>query len=351
MEIDERKRRILWALIQDYIASAEPVGSRTLSRRFDLGVSPATIRNEMADLEEMGYIEQPHTSAGRIPSEMGYRYYVDCLMEPLALDQGEADFIQKEIESKANEAKADEAEGAFDHTVHLVSELTKLTSVVISQNRHSTLKKIHFLPYQSCKIIIVTLWDDGKVENSVADIGEEVSDQELQLLTNLFNEKLGTVATGNLKSAVLHEIRNELLQRKNLIDHLLSRMERVLESRDDEALKKVYFGGTLNMINQPEFKNLDKIKDLLGAFEEHKKLVDILPRNYDGVRVQIGSENQEKAFRDCSLITATYHVNGLPIGSFGILGPTRMDYRRVVAMVQFVAESLSYIISRRTFDP
>jgi heat-inducible transcriptional repressor len=346
MEIDERKRRILWALIQDYIASAEPVGSRTLSRRFDLGVSPATIRNEMADLEEMGFIEQPYTSAGRIPSETGYRYYVDYLMEPSTLDQEEADFIRNEITSKI-----DEAESALEYTVRLVSRLTKLTSIAISRNPQSTIKKIHFLPYQAHQIIMLTIWDNGKVENSIVDIGEEVNDQELQILTNLFNDKMGTVTPGNLKNEVLREIRYELLMKKHLIDHLILRLEQIIGHRDDEAAKKVYYGGTLNMIGQPEFKDFNKIKDLFGIFEENKKIIDLVPNNHDGLRVQIGSENQEKVFQNCSLITATYHVNGLPIGSFGIIGPTRMDYGRIMAMVKYVSESLSYIIGRRTLDP
>jgi heat-inducible transcriptional repressor len=298
----------------------------------------------------MGYIEQPHTSSGRVPSEMGYRYYVDYLMQPSALDQEEAELIQNEIASKI-----DEVEDAFSHTARLISHLTKLTSVVISQNRHNTIKKIHFLPYQSNQIIMLTVWDDGKVENSIVDIGEEVSPQELQVLTNLFNDKLGGALTGtltgNLNNAVLREIRSELLEKKNLIDNLLLRIDQFMENRNEEALKKVYVGGTLNMINQPEFKNFDKIRNLFGVFEEHNKIISLLPRNYDGLRVQIGSENQEEVFQECSLITATYHINGLPVGSFGVLGPTRMDYDRVVAMVKFVAESLSYMVGKRTFDP
>ncbi|MCL1853713.1 MAG: heat-inducible transcriptional repressor HrcA [Peptococcaceae bacterium] len=346
MEIDERKRKILWAIIQDYIASAEPVGSRTLSRKYDLGVSSATIRNEMSDLEEMGYIEQPHTSSGRIPSELGYRYYVDYLMEPLALDQGEADLIQNEIASKI-----DEVDNAFAHTASLISRLTQLTSVVISQNRHSAIKMIHFLPYHKPgQIIMLTVWDDGKVENAVVDIGEEVSAQELQTLTNIFNDKVGSVSPGKLKEAVLQEVHNELVQKKYLIDQLLHSVDRMMESQEEEAINKVFYGGTLNMINQPEFKNFDKIKDLFGVFEERNKIIGLLPRHYEGLRVQIGSENHEEVFQDCSLITATYKINGMPIGSFGILGPTRMDYRRVVAMVKFVAESLSFIISSKTFD-
>ncbi|MCL1791626.1 MAG: heat-inducible transcriptional repressor HrcA [Peptococcaceae bacterium] len=347
MEIDERKRKILWAIIQDYIASAEPVGSRTLSRKYDLGVSSATIRNEMSDLEEMGYIEQPHTSSGRIPSELGYRYYVDYLMEPPALEQGEADLIQHEIASKI-----DEVDDAFAHTASLISRLTKLTSVVISQNRHSVLKMIHFLPYHKPgQIIMLTVWDDGKVENSVVDIGEEVSPQELQTLTNIFNDKVGSVSPGNLKDAVLREVHNELIQKKSLMSHLIQSVNKLMEDQEDEAVNKVFFGGTLNMINQPEFKNFEKIKDLFGVFEERHKIIGLMPRNYEGLLVQIGSENHEEVFQDCSLITATYKINGLPVGSFGILGPTRMDYGRAVAMVKFVADSLSFIISSKSYDP
>jgi len=345
MEIDERKQKILWAIIQDYIASAEPVGSRTLSRKFNLGVSPATIRNEMADLEDMGLIEQPHTSAGRIPSDIGYRYYVDHLMEPFTLNPEERERIRTEIALRVSEA-----EDAFEYIVRLVSQITNLASIMLdSQNRQSNLKKIYFLPYEPGQAILVTVKDNGKVDNAVVDIGKETSAEDLQFLANLFNAKINDTPMSLLKQALLQEARSELQRKRQVFDYVLTRLENVLERSDEGVDERIYLSGALNMLNQPEFRNLDKFKNLFGVFEEYQKMRGLLLRGSQGLRVQIGSENQDEVFKGCSLITATYHIDGIPMGSFGVLGPTRMDYSRAVAIVKLVTDSLTHVFSRQAF--
>lgn len=343
MRMDERKQRILRAIIQDYIATAEPVGSRTISRKFDLGVSPATIRNEMADLEDMGLIEQPHTSAGRVPSDFGYRYYVDYLMEPFPLTPEEKDKINADISGRISEV-----EEVIEYTGKLISQITNLTSLVIGPKRKDkALKKIYFLPYEAGKAIMVTVKDNGAVENNLVDIDESTTIEDLQLLANVFNQKISDAPVSNLKQSFLEEIYSALSQKRRMIDSMLGILERALIEESENPQERVYLGGTLNMLNQPEFQDMDKLRSLFGVFEENKKLKTLLQQDQDGVKVSIGLENEEQILRDCSIISATYHINGRQIGSIGVLGPTRMDYRKTITIVDYMTHYLTEILTDR----
>jgi len=345
VEVDERKKKILKAIVQDYIATAEPVGSRTIAKKFELGVSPATIRNEMADLEEMGLIEQPHTSAGRIPSDSGYRYYVECLMDPLVLDEEEKKNINREINSRL-----DEIQEVLEYTGKLISQVTSLTSLVMSpKSRNNILNKLYFLPYEKGKAIMVTVKENGSVENHIVDIGEDTTLEELQVLANIFNEKLGGTRVQDFKKGLLNEICSELSRKRRMIDGMLGILQRMFEEKEDENTERVYLGGILNMLNQPEFKDINKVKNLFSIFEENSKLIELLhpTQKQKGLNVMIGAENPNTAFKDCSIISATYHINGKQVGSIGVLGPTRMDYRKAISIVDYMTKSLTEILTNR----
>jgi len=341
MQMDERKRKILRAIVLDYIATAEPIGSRTIARKFDLGVSPATIRNEMADLEDLGFIEQPYTSAGRIPSDAGYRYFVDCLMDPQALSEEDKETIERESSKRIHEIQE-----VISHTSKLLSELTNLTSIVLGPHKgKSTFGKMHFLPYQPGQVIMVIVKENGVVENHVIDVGENLTADELQQVAGVFNQKLRGYSLGQVKRSLLHEIYSELSEQRLLIDNALDMLRAILDDREGE--ERVYLGGTLNMLNQPEFKDLSKVKTLFKVFEENESLRKLLHPQNEGLNVTIGGENMLKEFRDCSLISATYKVNGLTIGAVGVLGPTRMDYAKVMAIVDFMTRSLTGVLTGR----
>lgn len=345
MKMDERKQKILKAIVQDYIATAEPVGSRTISKKFELGVSPATIRNEMADLEEMGYIEQPHTSAGRVPSDSGYRYYVDALMDPLILNEEEKKNINQEIANRL-----DEVNEVIEYTGKLVSQVTSLTSLVMGpKSRNSVLKRLYFLPYEAGKAIMVTVKENSTVENNIVDIGEDTTPEELQILANIFNEKMSGTRVQDLKKGLLSEIYGELSKKRRMIDGMMSILERLFEDKDMDSFERVYLGGTLNMLNQPEFRDLDKVKNLFSVFEENNKLQELLMVKKDrtGMNITIGAENTDQAFKDCSVISATYHINGKQIGSIGVLGPTRMDYGKAITIVDYMTRSLTEMLTKR----
>lgn len=340
MQMDERKRKILRAIVLDYIATAEPIGSRTIARKFDLGVSPATIRNEMADLEDLGFIEQPYTSAGRIPSDAGYRYFVDCLMDPQVLTEEEKETIERESTKRIHEIQE-----VVSHTSKLLSELTNLTSLVLGpQKGKSTFGKMHFLPYQPGQVIMVIVKENGAVENHIIDVGENITVEELQHVAGVFNQKMRGYSLGQVKRSLLHEIYGELSRQRQLIDNTMDMLREILSDNEEE--ERIYLGGTLNMLNQPEFRDLGKVKTLFKVFEENEPLKKLLHPHHEGLNVTIGGENTLKEFRDCSVISATYKVNGLTIGAVGVLGPTRMDYAKVIAIVDFMTRSLAEVLAR-----
>ncbi|MDO0821896.1 heat-inducible transcriptional repressor HrcA [Desulfosporosinus nitroreducens] len=341
MQMDERKRKILRAIVQDYIATAEPIGSRTIARKFDLGVSSATIRNEMADLEDLGFIEQPYTSAGRIPSDAGYRYFVDCLMDPQVLNPEDMEIIERESTKRINELQE-----VIAHTSKLLSELTNLTSLVLGPHKgKSTFGKMHFLPYQPGQVIMVIVKENGVVENHIIDVGENLTAEELQQVAGVFNQKMRGYSISQVKRSMLHEIYSELSRQRLLIDNALDMLRAILDDNEEE--ERIHLGGTLNMLNQPEFKDLSKVKTLFKVFEENESLKKVLTPRQEGLNVTIGGENTLKEFRDCSIISATYKVNGLMIGAVGVLGPTRMDYAKVIAIVDFMTRSLTEVLTKR----
>lgn len=343
MQMDDRKKKILRAIIQDYIASAEPIGSRTIARKFDLGVSPATIRNEMSDLEELGLIEQPHTSAGRVPSDAGYRYYVDFLMDPPALNVDEKNLIEKETTRRIHEIQE-----IITQTSRLLSQLTRLTSVVVGpQKGKSPFSKLYFLPYQPGQAIMVVVKENGAVENHIVEIGEDVTAEELQEAANIFNQKLQGQTLTQVKRTMLHEIYSELAKQRHLIDNALELLRPILDDVDEEK-ERIYLGGTLNMLNQPEFRDIEKVKSLLKAFEEDGgRLKKLLSTNQEGLTVTIGGENKLEEFHDCSVISATFRLDGEVFGAVGILGPTRMDYAKAMAIVDYTTRSLNKILRQR----
>lgn len=341
MQMDERKRKILRAIVQDYIATAEPIGSRTIARKFDLGVSPATIRNEMADLEELGFIEQPYTSAGRIPSDAGYRYFVDCLMDPQVVNDEEREIIERESTKRIHEIQE-----VVSHTSKLLSELTNLTSMVLGPHKaKSAFGKMHFLPYQPGQVIMVIVKENGVVENHIVDVGENITAEDLQQVAGVFNQKMRGYSLDHVKRSILHEIYSELSRQRNLIDNTLDLLRTILD--DNEDADRVYLGGTLNMLNQPEFKDLSKVKTLFKVFEDNEPLKKLLHPYQEGLNVTIGGENTLKELQGCSVISANYKVNGVTIGAVGVLGPTRMDYAKAIAIVDFMTRSLTEVLTRR----
>ncbi|WP_425057579.1 Heat-inducible transcription repressor HrcA [Sporomusa carbonis] len=338
--LDERKRQILQAIIDDYISTAEPVGSRTIARKYNLGISPATVRNEMADLELLGYLEQPHTSAGRIPSVKGYRFYVDCLLAPPQISDRDIAIIDNWYQTKARRI-----EEVFQETVKILSRITRNVSMVLApQLTQCTFKYLQFLPLDERRSIIVIVTDTGLVENKIIEIPEGLSHEDLIRVANAINSRLGGLTVDRITMAVLEDIQNAILPDPKLFERAVLLLKQALTVEKNE---KVYLSGTTQMLNQPEFRDVDKVKDLLTMLEEDKLLCDILHMaDSDGVVVTIGQENKYTGIHDCSVVQATYRIDGQVVGTVAVLGPTRMEYGKTMAVLKFMQRHLGEILKK-----
>lgn len=338
-----RQRVILGAIVEDYVRSGEPVGSRTLSKHIHISLSPATIRNEMADLEDMGYLDQPHTSAGRIPSQKGYRFYVDNLMtkrgiEPSTLAQLRSLFRQR----------MDELEDLFQQTSRVLSELTQYTAIVLGPKVYQErIRHVQIVPLGvPGRAVAILVTDTGHVEDRYVQFPEDTSADDVVRLVNFLNHRLAGVTVASLKSRMVQEMADELAR-------ILGRYEDALAILDELSQvasppDKAYVGGTANILTQPEFRDVDKVLPLLSLLERTDEAGYVLPDvQGPGVEVRIGHENAIPTLENCTVVSATYSIHGLPAGRIGILGPTRMNYARVVQILEYVADAMTRLLSER----
>jgi len=339
MLLTARQIQILNAIVDNYIRQAEPVGSRTISKREDVNFSSATIRNEMADLEEMGFLEQPHTSAGRIPSQKGYRFYVDHLLNPFELMPKDVRQIRQLFADRYYEA-----EQITNQTAAILSSLTNYTSIVLGYEvKDARLKHIQFIPLNTTTAVAIIVTTTGKVQNKTIQIPDGVPIHEIERLVNFLNFKLVGLPLRELK----HHIHKELtLELQKLLDNYESALQLLEDTFRTEAEERVVLKGTTNIMMQPEFRDVEKVKEILDFLESNDQLLKHFDTSAKGIQVKIGTENMEDAINNCSIISATFHVDGLPLGTIGILGPTRMEYGKVIGVVDFLAKDLSYLLER-----
>ena len=337
--LDERKQKILQAIIKDYISTAEPVGSRTIARRYDLGVSPATIRNEMADLEMLGYLEQLHTSSGRIPSSKGYRFYVDDLLPPQPMTSHE-----KEVIDRWYRARVKRVEEVFQETAKIISRMTKNISLVLApQITKAAFRCLQFLPLDSHRVIAVIMTDAGFVENKIIEMPAGAEFTDFQRMAQVINESLAGQSLDAIQQGSLKHIRDEIMD-ESLYE---AAMEVIRRALDFEKRERLYLGGTTQLLEQPEFHDVERVKEILLMLEEEQLMKDILHAHLgEGLSVTIGHENQYSGIQDCSIITATYHLDGELLGTIAVLGPTRMEYGKSMALLNYMNSNLTEIIKR-----
>ena len=337
--LNERKRRILQAIINDYISTAEPIGSRTIARKYDLGVSPATIRNEMADLEVLGYIEQLHTSSGRIPSSKGYRFYVDDLLRPEAMTQNEITLIRNWYK-----AKVQRVEEVFQETAKIISRMTKNVSLVLApQLSQAIFRSLQFLQLDASRVIAVIMTDAGFIENKIITMPAGASLADFERMARTINACLSGRRLENINAAVLRKIEEDISDR-SLFEAALEVIHKALA---EDKKSRVYLGGTTQLLNQPEFRDVEKVKNILLMLEEEQLLCDILyAQRGEGLTVTIGQENKYSGIQDCSIISATYHFDGELIGTIAVLGPTRMEYARTMTLLDFMNANLAQVLKQ-----
>ena len=340
MKLDSRKLKILQAIINDYIITAEPVGSRTVAKKYNLGISSATVRNEMSDLEEMGFLEQPHTSAGRIPSDKAYRLYVDKLMQVKSLNEQEAEYIKDLYESRIMQL-----EQVILHTAKVLSDMTNYTSIALAPQLNTvTIKHIQLVPVDKDFALLVVVTSSGILKDTLVRIPEEIDSDYLYKVSNILNEKFRGKTFAQVDIKDLSDIQKEFAEKQKFFNALVD----VLTASISESGKKdIYLGGTTNIFNFPEYQDIIRARTFLSLMEEKDLLYNVLANNvHHGVKVSIGTENPYEELRDCSIVTATYSLGDRVLGTIGVIGPTRMEYSRAVSIMDYMGKALSRYLTR-----
>lgn len=341
MELDERKIQILNAIIQTYLDTGEPVGSRTISRFSDLGLSSATIRNEMSDLEEMGYIFSPHTSAGRIPTDKGYRFYVDSMMRSRSEEVS--------THSDVMVQKVDRMEKVLKQVVKLLAVNTNYASLITSpQNMKCRLKFIQLSHVGPAQVLAVMMLDGNIVKHRVMDTQEELPEEEIVKLNLLLNTYLQGLTLQEINMELVANMKRQADSHRQTISDLLDLIVETIQEVDDT---EIYTSGATNLLKYPELGDREKTGQLLYALEEKQgleKLIGTKESGNDegGIQVYIGSETPVQSMQDCSVVTATYELEEGLQGTIGIIGPKRMDYKKVVSNLEKVMNQLDLIFKK-----
>lgn len=342
MELDARKRQVLQAVVEDYVRSAEPVASRSLARKHSLGVSPATIRIEMADLEEMGYLEQPHASAGRIPSDKGYRFYVDQLMGHPSLDPVVAERIRTALERRTRGI-----EWLVQQTVRLLSSVTNYACLAFGPGvEDACLKRLSALPLGRGTAVLVLVTDQGTVHHRLLEIPPDMDQAELDTCVAILEQRLAGHSLHRLEYSLLEEVARDLQTRRMLLEQVFSfLLEEVPTGGEEEG--RIFVSGTSRVAAEPEFRDVERLRALMAILEEERLVQELLweEKAEDGIGVVIGEEHQVAAARDFALVVAAVPLGRGVYARFGVLGPKRMDYSRVVALVSEVHRTLEREIS------
>lgn len=339
MELDERKVKILEAIIRNYLETGEPVGSRTISKYTDLNLSSATIRNEMADLEELGYIVQPHTSAGRIPSDAGYRLYVDRMMQDK----------MKELDNKEQELlkmqdflidKVDKVETLLQNVAKTLADNTNYATLVTAPKYEGTrLKFIQLSEVEQGKILVVVVTEGNLIKNKIIHIDTAIDGETLLKLNLLLNSSLNGMTVEEINLSLISRLTGQAGEYSKLIRDILDAVAEIAGVPDD---LQIYTSGATNIFKYPELSTQAKASGLISTFEEKKPLKnlinDALAKENDetGIRIYIGDETPVSAMKDCSVVTATYELDEGVRGTIGIVGPKRMDYERVIEALKSV---------------
>ena len=334
MELDERKTKILQAIIKNYLETGEPVGSRTISKYTDLNLSSATIRNEMADLEELGFIIQPHTSAGRIPSDKGYRFYVDAMM----LEH------EKEVEQLKDVLL--EKEEKLDHMLKQAAKLMAIntnyaTMVTAPRSSRNVLKFLQLSRMDASHILAVIVIEGNVIKNTVIEVAESLNDETMLKLNILLNTHLNGLSVEEINLGLITALKQQAGMYGPIIEEVIDAVAETI--KEDEDLE-IYTSGANNIFKYPELSDNQKASDLINAFEEKQLLTQLIDdTNTEGkneIKVYIGEESPIQTMKDCSIVTANYEFGDGMIGMIGIIGPKRMDYDKVVGTIKTIKSQL-----------
>ena len=339
-ELNEREKNILRYIIQQFILTASPVGSRNISKRYDIGFSPATIRNIMSDLEESGYIDHPHTSAGRIPTDKGYRFYVDTLMDIQELRNSEKGFINKGLE--ANILETDEL---LRITSFLLSSITKqLACVSYPKLETGILEKLQIISLSTTRILVVISIKAGLVKTITLELTSEINPDQIESVQRLLNEKLSGLTFNEIRATFTERLKDVEEDHKPIIRLFIDSMDKIF--KDLRKTDNLFITGAKNVIKQPEFDSPENFQSVIELIEDKDIIIHILDKyeTFDNqVFISIGSENENKKLDEYSLVTKEYQLGDIS-GTLGVIGPKRMEYPKIVAIVDYMAKMITEIL-------
>ena len=340
MQMDERKFLILQAIVDDYISTAMPVGSRTISRKAGVGFSPATIRNEMSDLEELGYLDQPHTSAGRVPSDKAYRLYVDHLLRLGKLTSDERERMHDYMQSRSAQV-----DGVIRSAAQVLADATQYTSVIVAPKLGTLrIRHVQLVPVAENTALMIIVTNLGIVKDAVIRIPDGLDADDLYVISRTLTERLS-----NKPLEAVRQTFSELLRENENNRKLMGEALRVIEKKlEEEDSTEIVIGGSSKLLNYPEYADVEKARTFLSVLESKEKLRRLI--GSDGgmeVTIRIGAENGDPEMMNCSVVTARYRVGDQATGTMGIIGPTRMNYNRVIPVLEFMGRAVSELLSNR----
>jgi heat-inducible transcriptional repressor len=340
-KLDARARQLLRTLIAQYIADGQPVGSRTLSKNAGLDVSPATIRNIMADLEELGLLAAPHTSAGRVPTAQGYRVFVDSLLELKPLDQPQMDALRRELPTQAP------TQDLLSGVSSLLSDVTHFVGVVTVPTREEfPFRHIDFVPLGGSRVLVILVFADNDVQNRVVVTQRAYSPSELEQVANFLNANFAGLRLQDIRERLLREMRETSHRLHQL---MVAAVDVTQHAFPEQPSPDMLVAGQVNLMGSQGLSDMDRLRELFEAFQRKRDLLMLLENcaRAEGVRLFIGEESGFAALDGCSLVTASYGVEGRVLGVLGVIGPTRMSYQNVIPVVQATAQVLSRTLSER----
>lgn len=332
--LSDRQVKVLQVIIDEFIQTAQPIGSRAIAKKGEISFSSATIRNEMADLEDSGFIEKTHTSSGRIPSEKGYRFYVDHLLSPFSISQKDMNLIRQIFDQELYEF-----EKIVQQSATILSDLTNYTSIILGPEVfETTLKQIQIISLSDQAAVAILVTSTGHVEHRHFNVPATIKSTDLEKLVNILNEKLYGVPIVQLEHRLYGEVAHLLQQYSADFETTYNYLKAALL---EEQPVKLYMDGKTNIMLQPEFHDINKIQSIYSAMEKEEELANLLRPTSKGLNVSIGQENELAAIQECSLITATYSLAGKQLGTIALLGPTRMEYSRVISLINVLSKQLT----------
>ncbi len=339
-DLTEREKDVLQALMNLFVATARPIGSKAIASRFKFGVSPATVRNTLQDLEEMGLVTKPHTSAGRIPTDKGYRMYVDNLLKPEVLTESEEEKIQKEM--ILDYGKVEEL---MEQTSRVLGDISKQLGVTIAPRfDQGILTNVDLIPVAEKKLLVILAIKSGLVRSILLEADSSLETMALDRTKSILNERLCGLTLGEIRDSINERLKETSTGDPKLIKLFLDSSANLLKFDQTEQL---HLGGTTNIVNQPEFKDEERLSSFMDLLEQKKTLIELLAAKgvNEGITITIGKEIDRGEMQSCSLVTSSYRAGDVK-GIIGILGPKRMRYAKLVSLVDYTAKLLSEILSK-----